>query len=237
MAVCLPIWAALYVRQRAERTTQGLMGPTEAQALPLTAIVHLLLQASATLPARLGASPSGIQNGIVLYLAGAFVFTGFQALASRGMAHSPVFHQPVKAAFRITGTISAVVHVGIVLYGSMPSLNLNPSLSLARIYLPRPPGVLEQAQASRMPLTEAVHLFLQYDYIIVAVTVLVLGAHIMRNKTPDSKQHLHGSSSGSEWTLVVLTAIFGPGAGLAYACCHDGDDLVEPGSVQGRKHT
>jgi hypothetical protein len=213
-----------YVQHRAEPKHHRL-GYYESQSLPLTAVVHLALQAAATLPAWLGAAPADVQNGILLYLSGAFLFRWFQALASgliaRTYSGTGPFSKPVKTAYYVTGAVSALAHVGVILYSIFSA---ETGLSPFRVYVPSHHDHTGQPYI----LTEEVHRFLQYDYIIVIIVVLLLGTHILRSgsKSGSNIQGKSTSPKGSELTLFVLTAVFGPGAGMAYAISCDEEDKL-----------
>lgn len=181
--------------------TNSRLTSSEARVLPVTALIGILLEVPLVAPAWVDAGPKAIQQGVLLFFLGLPFLSIFQTLASRTLPSStPNTLERVKMPFYITGILSSAVHIYSVAYSI-----LSPSLSLTRTYAPDHATV---EPGSQNLLTEAAHLFLQYDYIIVGITVFFLG----RKMISDAKD-------GSLSTLFTFIVVFGPGAGLAYAAC------------------
>lgn len=213
VAVFLPIWTYLYLKQRSKGSPQ--LPEPGTGALPLTALLSICLELPLLVPAWIGADSATIQQGVLFFFLGPPIFSAFHSLVSGAITGSSKrISKPVKTAYYITAVISAVVHVYCVVYAIM-----SPDLSLGRVYFPQNDSV-QSGQPNIM--TEAAFLFLKYDYLIININVLILGGHILRTKS-NSKEAFN--TRGSIPTLVGLTAIFGPGAGLAYAACCDEEPL------------
>lgn len=61
----LPVWALLYVKQRASRTSSSRrLSASEASALPFTALLSIALELPLILPAWFDADPATIQHGM-----------------------------------------------------------------------------------------------------------------------------------------------------------------------------
>ncbi|KAI0442999.1 hypothetical protein F4803DRAFT_550567 [Xylaria telfairii] len=209
-AVFFPIWSLLYINQRNGGTSRPLL-QSDAWALQATALLSILLELPLLAPAWAGAGPDSIQKGVLVFFLVLPVSSCFQTLASWALtAPAPKRSGPVKIPYYITGVFSSLVHIYTIAYALM-----SPEISLGRVFVPHHAFVM---RGSPKLLTEAAHLFLQYDYIIVAITVLLVGSIILRNKPKVNR-----ASSGSVLTLLGLTCIFGPGAGLAYAAYYGED--------------
>ena len=211
VAVFLPIYSLFYVQQGGKSTSSLLTW--EAQALPFTALWSLLLPLPLMLPALAGASAFQIQNGVVLFFLTPPLFVGFQALISAIVSKISYKGRvkPVRIAYFIVGIASTLVHLGIALYAILPASNV----SFGRIYFPHY-NIVQRGQSNIM--TEGALLFIQYDYVIINIVVLILGTYILRSEpvflamSPNEKVR----ASGSVLALVGITAIFGAGTGLAF---------------------
>ncbi|EFQ35947.1 hypothetical protein CGRA01v4_07647 [Colletotrichum graminicola] len=225
VAAFLPIWCLLYVTQRDTKVAVP-MPPADSHTFPLTALLSILLEAPLLLPAWMGWSSTNIQMGVVHFFCGPPIFSGFQALVSqivalthnqRSMASSK---SGIRTAYFITGSITGVVHLGSILFILVSS---PPGLSLSRVYFPH--SNLIQIGEPNI-LVEAAFQFLQYDYIIMNATILVLGTHLIRTK-PGNLFTTVTRKPGSLVTFYGLTALLGPGASMAYAmsCEEDFSDV------------
>lgn len=215
VAVFLPLWCLLYVAQR-DATGPVPLPAADGRTFPLTAIWSVLLEAPLLLPAWMGWSSADIQKGVVLFFCGPPIFSGFQALVSRlvalsGDQRSTTTATPgIRAAYFITGLVTGLAHLGSIAFAVCSS---QPGLSLSRVYFPHKD--LVQTGGPNI-LTEAAFLFLQYDYIVINVTVLALGTHLLRTEPGNAHQAV-ARKSGSLMTFCTITAILGPGASMAYA--------------------
>lgn len=225
VAVFLPIWALLYTKQRT-RSGTGPVAPSEATAFPLTAVLSVALELPLMLPAWLGAAAADVHRGVVYFFLGPPLFSAFQAAAAwvvRATGSSSSSTRDgvgaVKAAYCVLGLVSGATHVGCILW-ALWATHGNGLGALARLYVPDA-GAVYAAGSSGL-LTEAAFLFLQWDYVIINVTVLLLGAHLLAT-TPHGQS---GGGSGSVLAMLFYTAVAGPGAGLAYVACCEEQSLV-----------
>jgi hypothetical protein len=211
-AVVFPIYSLFYVKQGWRSSSS--LPPSEAQALPFTALWSLLLPLPLMLPALVGASTFQIQDGVVLFFLTPPLFVGFQVLVSATISKMSYkgSAKPARIAYLIVGTFSALIHLGIALYAIFSPVS---NMSFGRVYFPHR-SAAERGQPNIM--TEGALLFTQYDYMIINIIVLILGTYILRYepvflaKSPGEKVR----ASGSVLALVGINAIFGAGAGLAF---------------------
>lgn len=204
------------------------MAPSEATAFPLTAVLSVALELPLMLPAWLGAAAADVHRGVVYFFLGPPVFSAFQAAAAwvvRATGSSSSNSSStrdgvgaVKAAYCVLGLVSGATHVGCVLW-ALWATHGNGLGALARLYVPDA-GAVYAAGSSGL-LTEAAFLFLQWDYVIINVTVLLLGAHLLA--TPPRHQ---SGRAGSVLAMLFYTAVAGPGVGLAYVACCEEQSLV-----------
>ena len=212
VAVFFPIYSLFYVKQGWKSTSS--LPPSEAQALPFTALCSLLLSLPLMLPALVGASVFQIQDGVILFFLTSPLFVGFQVLVNATVSKMSYMGsvKPARIAYLLVGTVSALIHLGIALYAIFSPVS---NMSFGRVYFPHR-SAAERGQSNIM--TEGALLFIQYDYVIVSIIVLVLGTYILRAepvflaKSPSEKVR----ASGSVLVLVGICAIFGAGAGLAF---------------------
>ncbi|ORY69609.1 uncharacterized protein BCR38DRAFT_405314 [Pseudomassariella vexata] len=176
VAVFLPIWVLLYVKQGSAVASR--LSAAHVQALPFTAIWSLLLVLPLTLPPLVGASPSQVQIGIVIFFLTPPLFVGCQSflrsIFSRTL--SPSLSQrntkPIGTSYLIAGIASALVHVGIVYRANFSS---STDTSLDRIFFPHYNAVQLHRPDT---LSNGALLFIQYDYVLMSLTILLLGIHI-----------------------------------------------------------
>ena len=211
MGLFLPLYSHLHVKQRSDGPTLGLPA-SEAQALPFTALCSLLLPIPLLVPALVHASPFQIQNGLVMYFLTPAIFISFHTLASTAISRVSFrgFAQPVKTTYWIVGISSALGHLGIVLYAFLSS---EPSISISSLYLPDHRAV-QRGQADI--LTAGALLFFQWDLIIINLVVLLHGMDILEPKSLSQRSVL---------IFASITAVFGPGSGLALALWRQEDRL------------
>ncbi|KAK0635861.1 hypothetical protein B0T17DRAFT_503360 [Bombardia bombarda] len=220
VAVFLPLWSLGFVKQRA-LAPSSLLSIPEAQALPLTALISPILEAPLFYATYTAAGSLASQKGVILFFLGPPLFSLFQTIVAstiNALSIKPFGSgsSPIKTAYWITAIISSAAHVATVAWAATST---DPALNLGRVYFPH--GDAVKADDPNM-LTEAAHLFLQWDFVIINATVLILGAHLLGSKSGDKAA---SSNKGSVATLVGLTAVFGPGAGLAYALNAEEDEL------------
>ncbi|KAI1780607.1 hypothetical protein F4818DRAFT_11836 [Hypoxylon cercidicola] len=208
VAVFLPIYSLLYVNQGL--TSASPVPTAEAQALPFTAVWSVLLALPLMLPALVNASPFQIQNGVVIFFLTPPAFVVFHRLAKAVVAKGST--KPSKVAYWIVGSVSALVHVGIAVYAMFSPAS---DVSLSRIYIPHYNAV--QRGHSDI-VTEGALLFIQFDYVIINIVVLILGTYILRFEPALIVKSISGKDrAGSPlFAFLAITAIFGAGAGLAF---------------------
>ncbi|KFA66963.1 hypothetical protein S40285_05752 [Stachybotrys chlorohalonatus IBT 40285] len=221
-ACVLPVYIGMYVEKRA-RTSPGRVPAPQAQALVFSALWLLTLSLPTLLPGLLLSSPYRIQAGVVMWLAGPFTLGPFQDIVAYSLSgHSATrglgFRNPVKAAYTILGVASALVHVAVVLGALVDS-----HTSVSRIYVPQHARLVPGTQTA---LIEGAMLFTQYDYIGITLTTLAAGLFLLRRRAGNKKVvRSQGNTSSGMGTMAGLTALFGPGAGMAWLLCKKEDEL------------
>ncbi|XXG95518.1 hypothetical protein Hte_001782 [Hypoxylon texense] len=199
----LPVYSRLYVKSRLANKPG--ISYEQAQALPFTALWAVALSLPLLAPAVLGATPFQIQGGIVVWFFSPLAVGPFQdlvsALISR-LGFPKGIRCPVTVAYCISGLASAAAHLGVVSWAFF-----SPDLSWSRIYWPNH-GRVQQGPDL---LTEAAVIFMQYGHIVVQFCVLTLGIYILGFKRLRIGHPV--------LMLVVVMAIAGPGAGLAWLLC------------------
>ncbi|KAI2617407.1 hypothetical protein GGR54DRAFT_641058 [Hypoxylon sp. NC1633] len=212
VAVFLPIYTLLYVTQGFSSASHVPMA--EAQALPFTAVWSFVLALPLMLPALVNASVSQIQNGVVIFFLTPPAYVLFQRLAKTVISKTQFqgFRRPSKTAYWIVGAVSALVHVGIAVYALSST---SPDVSLSRIYIPHP-GAVQRGASSIV--TEGALLFIQFDYVIINVVVLILGTYILQFEPALIAKSAGGNDRFGAPMLAFLSisAVFGAGAGLAF---------------------
>jgi hypothetical protein len=204
----LPFFALLYVDQDSAINVQSL-AKAEAQALPFTAIWNWILPILMFLPAWTSLPPTQAQLIVATWFLTPLFFPGFQMLASRALSKLSYkgISKPTTVAYAITGFVSAILHIGLVF---SVIFSADPDVSLGRVYIPRFSAV-QWGQTNT--LVEGAHLFIQLDFWMTILLVLILGIYMIREPIVGQKAR----SNQSVWTLVAVTGICGPGAGMAYA--------------------
>ncbi len=219
-ASVLPVYFHLYL----QRSTKRVAVPTnQAQALPFTAFINLLLSLPLLIPPALGATPFQIQDAVVIWFFGPLALVAFQDLVSyffssvscKGIAN------PVKAAYWIVGAASGIVHIGITLWTF-----LSPDVTWSRIYWPQHKLVTPGPAY----ITEGAMIFTKYDPVIIYLAVFSLGAYMVGPESPSA------STSSTKrrhavhpiLTLTIISGIFGPGAGISWLLARNEGKINAP---------
>ncbi|KAI9164038.1 Reducing polyketide synthase DEP5 [Paramyrothecium foliicola] len=210
VAAAFPVWAKLYVQQ--DLATKKALSRPDAQALPFTAMFNSLLPAFLFVPVFAASSATQAQFVLSLYFFLPPIFVLFQSQASRIIAITTFkgFRKPARLAYLISGMLSAAIHVGVVSYIVRRS-SVGPTL--ARVYIP---NVRAVRWGQINTLTEGALLFVQFDYWLTVVVVILLGSHILKAKKEVATGQ-RTSRGGAISTFLLMLLIFGPGAGVAYA--------------------
>lgn len=166
------------------------------------------------LPAVVNASPFQIQNGVVIFFLTPPAFVFFHRLTKAIVTKTQfkASRKPAKIAYWIVGSVSALVHVGIAVYAMFSPAE---DVSLSRIYIPHYNAV--QRGHSDI-VTEGALLFIQFDYVIINIVVLILGTYILCFEPALIVKPVSGKDRAGSPLLAFLaiTGIFGAGAGLAF---------------------
>ncbi|KAI1141247.1 hypothetical protein F5Y05DRAFT_255595 [Hypoxylon sp. FL0543] len=206
-ASVVPVFSRLYVQHRPANSPS--LPRDQAQALPFTALWSVLLSLPLLAPAVLGAEPFRIQDGVVVWFLAPLAVGPFQdlvsALISRCSSFYRGFASPVTVAYSIVGLVSAAVHLGV-----LARIFQSPGLSWSRIYLPNPTAV----QSGPTLINEAALLFIQFGHLAVSLSVFALGIYTLGFVAKPPAE----SSRGKRFVfmLVIIEAIAGPGAALAW---------------------
>ncbi|KAI0113424.1 hypothetical protein F4814DRAFT_449873 [Daldinia grandis] len=204
VASAVSTFTRLYIKHRLPNSPS--LPVDQAQALPFTALLQILLVPIAVTPYVLGASLTQVAYGTVFYFLSPLVVGPFQDIVSNLIARTgAIFSSPVVLSYYIVGICSALVHWAVVLFTLQ-----SPELSLITLYIPNPSLV---HRGSPTQLAESGHHFIQYGYLFFNISVLILGKYAF---TLDKV--VAGGTCGSSplLTLVTTTAIGGPGAGMAW---------------------
>ncbi|KAI1381940.1 hypothetical protein F4677DRAFT_10258 [Hypoxylon crocopeplum] len=203
-ASIMPVYSRLYVKNRLANSPG--LPRDQAQALPFTALWSIVLSLTLLLPTVLGAAPFRIQDGVVVWFLSPLAVGPFQELASvlisRLGSYYKGFANPVAGAYCIVGAVSGAVHLSVAAWAFR-----SPDLSWSRIYWPNHAAV----QPGPTHMTEAAVVFMQYGHLAVSFCVLALGIYTLRSAKVSAGRPM--------LTLVALTAIAGPGVGLAWLLC------------------
>lgn len=147
-----------------------------------------------------------VAYGTVSYFLSPLVVGPFQDLVSSLIARTgTIFLSPVVLSYYIVGISSATVHWAVVLFTLQ-----SPELSLLTLYIPNPSLV---QRGSPTQIAESAHHFIQYGYLFFNISVIILGKYastlnkVVDGRTPGNNPFL---------TLVTVTAIGEPGAGMAW---------------------
>jgi hypothetical protein len=212
VAVGLPFFSLCYIQQDSAINVQSLPR-AEAQALPITAIFNWLLPLVMFIPGLTSLPAPTAQRIVACWFLTPLLFPGFQNLLVRILSSSPssttrLATKPVSTAYAITGTISGLLHLAVVLavIFAPPAAEL----SLARVYIPDFSAV-QWGQANT--LTEGAHLFIQLDFWLTIVLVLILGSYMVYEPVGGTAERTGESVS----VLAGVTVVCGPAAGMAYA--------------------
>ncbi len=212
----LPAYALLYLQDRGTGSETPRLSAADAQALPLTAVWSVLISLPLLVPGAIGAEPFTVQDGVVVWFFTPFFLTLFHELASSLFSRLSFkgFQNPVQLAYGIVGVVSAIVHVGVAAYAFY---SLEPNVSWSRIYWPNHSAV----QRGPTFMTEGAMLFMQYDHVVIYLTVFGLAIYLLGyDKLLLADSPAERLKAGRR--LLILgstTLILGPGAGLAYLLC------------------
>ena len=194
----------------------------DAQALPVTGLWSVAMALPLMIPAFIpDVSPFLIQQGVVVFFFSFPTLANFQRMtrfiiSALGIQGSK---SPIKKVYTMLGSVTALVHIGIVLY---TVLNSGEDLTLWRVYVPNY-SAIQRDQPNIM--TEAALFFIQNDYVIINFVVLLLGLHVFSLEPASSTKR----PTGSLTTLVGIMIVFGAGAGLAYVL-HSKEDRQDSSS-------
>lgn len=120
--------------------------------------------------------------------------------------------RPVTVAYGVVGAVSALAHIVVAIWA-----RLTEGVSWSRVYCPNHAAV----QAGPLHMTEGAMLFMQYDHVVIYLCVLGLGVYLLEVEKLFTLKHSTDARrvKGRMLTLVVLTVVAGPGAGLAWLLC------------------
>ncbi|KAJ5788016.1 hypothetical protein N7457_003006 [Penicillium paradoxum] len=209
-ASILPIYLEQYLNRQPK--AQHPLSDAQADALPFSAAWSIAISLPVFIAPLAGASAFGIQDAIVLWFLLPHTLGIFQDLTSFAIPSIRIgrpTNSPVKLAYGIVGTASAIIHVGVCFWAVF-----NPNLSLSSIYWPNHSSVKSESFA----FTAVAVIFTQYDFPVIYLSLFATGYYIF--KSEERKSGTRSQSASLMATLVVISAVFGPGAGLAWLLCH-----------------
>ncbi|KAH8692508.1 hypothetical protein GQ44DRAFT_719823 [Phaeosphaeriaceae sp. PMI808] len=234
-AIVLPLYLYLVCRSKA-RLRDASVPRHEAVALLVSTVVILLQPLLVFVPAWIGRGGSDLHHGCIALFQvapiGVLVFhLGLASILPRKGSDSSASSTKeskkcIVASLIVAGTVAAAVHSYTVI-GAL--LTRDGDASLKRLFVPAygfsdPIEALPKVSglpAEYMALVENLHLFSQWDWIVVALTS-VLYSHLLlshRDGAARSKTNQRGSPIEAQ-ELVYLTAatvILGPGAAGSFA--------------------
>jgi len=234
-AIVLPLYLYLVCRSKA-RLRNASVPRHEAAALLATTVVILLQPLLVFVPAWAGRGGSDLHHGCIalFQVAPVGVLVSHLGLASilarKGSDSSASSAKESKkyivASLMLAGTVAAAVHAYTVL-GAL--FTRDGDASLTRLFVPArgfgdPIEALPKGSglpAKYMALVENLHLFSQWDWIVVALTS-VLYSHLLlshrdgaeRGKADPSDSAIEAQELGY---LTVATVVLGPGAAGSFA--------------------
>lgn len=180
------------------------------------------------LPGVVGTDPFTVQNLMVLWFFLPLALGPFQDLAASFFASDARRKgnaSPVVTAYWVAGAFSAAVHICVVVWAW-----LAPDLSVSRVYVPNH-GLVQQGSVHA--LLEGAMIFMQYDLVVISLCVAALGAYML-----GFEQVLAAESRQEKWrlgmpllTVLGVTVVGGPGAGIAWLMCVKEKEIVEEGAV------
>ncbi|KAK0616597.1 hypothetical protein B0T14DRAFT_497804 [Immersiella caudata] len=202
VAVFLPVWVLLYLGQ-------GLAGTSGlplnvSTALPTTTLWLMASTTPLLVPALLEATPAQIHIGIICFFLTPPLYAIAQSIGRSINAAGAGSKKPIELSYKLAGIVSAMLHY-LVLYRIFCGEEKY-GLSLGSVYLPSPSAVQPPVL-----LTEGALLFIQYDYHVTGVVIVLLGVQLTSVR-----------AGASGWLNQIgvfgfLFVVAGPGAGLAYA--------------------
>jgi hypothetical protein len=184
----------------------------------------LLLPIPLLLPPLLGASPTQIQAGFVIYLLTPALLVGFQAGAwmlietlttstseerdsNEEQDSKTSSTRRIAASYSIVGAASAFMHIGILVFSLVSN---NSSVTITSLYYPA--STTARIEGVDI-LTRGALIFFQWDFIIIILTVVTNYVFISGCLTDDGPVTAVVVTS----TLIVIGFVTGPGALLAYS--------------------
>ncbi|KAK3342083.1 hypothetical protein B0T25DRAFT_574392 [Lasiosphaeria hispida] len=204
VAVFLPLWVLGYVAAEGGAGAKPIPA-AEARAVPYTAAWGLVLMLPLMAPTVLGAGPEVVQWGVVGFFVTPALFVWFhRAVVARGKVGGKGRAAPVRLAYGLVGAVGAAVHIGTVCYAVWGKGG-----GWERVYWPR-----QGALPAGGVLTEGAMLFIQYDYVLMSLVIGILGFHVLCLEPVGSAESR--TRGGQFLFFVVVSALLGPGAGLAY---------------------
>lgn len=180
------------------------------------------------LPGVVGTNPFTVQNLMVLWFFLPLALGPFQDLVASffaGDAHKKSTASPVITAYWVAGAFSAAVHICVVVWAW-----LAPDLSVGRVYWPNH-GLVQPGTVHA--LLEGAMLFMQYDLVVISLCVAALGAYmlgldgVLAARSAADKVRL----GRPLLTLLGVTVVGGPGAGIAWLMCIKEKEMTEEGAV------
>lgn len=148
----------------------------------------------------------------------------FVAYFFAGDASKKSTASPVIAAYWVAGSFSAAIHICVVCWAW-----LSPELSVSRIYWPNH-GLV---QPGIHMLVEGAMVFMQYDLVVIALCVAALGVYqlgfdkVLAAQTTEEKLSL----GAPLLTVLGVTLVGGPGAGIAWLMCIKEKELEAENAV------
>nr|ART35023.1 hypothetical protein [Fusarium verticillioides] len=229
-AIVLPLYMFLICRSKA-RLRDSSVPLYDAVAMPVTAVVILLHPLLIFLPAWLGFDGYETHHGLIaLFQVAPILILGFYLGLVSILPQGPVTPTSCKEAKRwlvasliLAGTVASAVHIYIMI-GAMRTHDSDASLS--RLFVPAwgfsDPGTILKTTEGRSreyaSLLENLHLFSQWDWIVVCLTTVVAvhlflscrdGLKVDKSTSPHEVQELV--------YLAISTAVLGPGGAGSFA--------------------
>lgn len=234
-AIILPLYLYAVCSSKA-RVRDASMPWHEAAAFPLTTLVILLQPLLVFAPAWSGNGGSSLHHGCIalFQVAPILVMASHLSLVAilprkyTGTTQSSVKEgrKWVVASLILAGIVASAVHF----YTSVGSLlTQDTDASLLRLFLPArgfedPYESLMKKEVTSVEyaaLLENLHLFSQWDWIVVCLTTIVFAHLLLSRKDGVEKMKSKGTSSPNEFQeliyLTIATVVLGPGAAGSFA--------------------
>lgn len=223
-ASILPIYLHNYLTKRSTKPLPA----DQAQALPFTSFFTILLSVPLLLPGVVGTNPFTVQNLMVLWFFLPLALGPFQDLVASFFAadaRKTSTASPVITAYWVAGAFSAAVHICVVVWAW-----LAPGLSVSRVYWPDH-ALVQPGEVHA--LLEGAMLFMQYDLVVISLCVAALGAYMLGFERVLAAPSAEGKFREGLplLTIVGVTLVGGPGAGIAWLMCVKEKEMAEEGAV------